>query len=249
MRGFFVLLLITNLLFLGWQIWFEPDNKKTPAYGGVPMVNEGLHLLSELDEEKRPAQRKFMPLEDNASEARVPKLEPIAAESLPETVVTKETSSVALCYQSSPLETLKEAKAIQQSLLKLGIQDSRRETIQTHKANYWVMLKAYKSRGKANEAAEILKSQQVKDFFIVRSGRYENALSLGVFSTRERAEKRYKQIAGLKVRLRKPVIEVLELPVKRLVVHFNLDGISPPEGLSPYLDPSKEPYLKKIPCN
>jgi hypothetical protein len=249
MRGFFVLLLITNLLFVGWQIGFEPESGELPPYGGMALTNDGLLILSELDEAKRPPQRKFIPLEDRATETPAPKVELIAAETPAEASVAVTPSITTFCYQSTPLVTLKEAKALQQSLLKLGIQDSRRETIQTHKVNYWVMLKAYKSLDKANEAADILKKQRVKDFFIVRSGRYENAVSLGVFSTKERAEKRYKQIAGLKVRLRKPLIEALELPAKRLIVRFELDETPVPEGLSALLDSSKESHLKKISCN
>ena len=249
MRGFFILLLITNLLFFGWQIGFAPESEAPPRFAGIPLVSEGLQLLSELDEKERPAQRKFVPSQEKGDEPPPPSVELIAAERPVESPTEKPPSETKQCYQSSPLVTLKEAKALQQSLLKLGIEDSRRETIQTHKVNYWVMLKAYKSRDKATEAADILKTQQVKDFFIVRSGRYENAVSLGVFSTKERAEKRYKQIAGLKVRLRKPVIEALELPAKRLVVRFELDSDTSPGGLSPLLDSSKESHLKKIPCN
>ena len=249
MRGFFVLLLITNLLFVGWQIGFEPESEDPPPYGGMALANDGLYLLSELDEEKRPPQRTFIPLEDKSTETPAPEVELIAAETVVEPSVAVTLSTTTLCYQSSPLVTLKEAKALQESLVKLGIEDSRRETIQTHKVNYWVMLKPYKSLDKANEAADILKKQRVKDFFIVRSGSYENAVSLGVFSTKERAEKRYKQIAGLKLRLRKPVIEALELPAKRLVVRFELEVTPAPEGLSTLLDSSKKSHLKKILCN
>ena len=111
------------------------------------------------------------------------------------------------------------------------------------------MLKAYKNKTKANEAAEILKQKRVKDFFIVRTGRYENAVSLGVYSTKERAEKRYKEISGLKLRLRKPVIEAIELPAKRLIVSFRLgDGVVP-EGLEHMLGSSKEPQWQKKSCN
>lgn len=249
MRGFFVLLLITNLLFVGWQIGFEPQSEEVPPYSGMALANDGLYLLSELDEAKRPPQRKFIPLEDKAIEAPEPKIELIAPEAPAETADLVASSGTTHCYQSTPLVTLKEAKALQETLLNLGIQDSRRETIQTHKVNYWVMLKPYKSLDKANEAADMLKKQRIKDFFIVRSGRYENAVSLGVFSTKERAEKRYKQIAGLKLQLRKPVIEALELPAKRLVVRFELNATPPPEGLAALLDSSKESHLKKTSCN
>ncbi|MFO7643396.1 MAG: hypothetical protein R6W95_03340, partial [Desulfosarcina sp.] len=45
----------------------------------------------------------------------------------------------------------------------------------------------------ADEAAAMLDGKSVKDFFIVRSGEYENAVSLGVFSGPERARSRSEQ--------------------------------------------------------
>lgn len=249
MRGFFILLLITNLLFFSWQLWFAPESEPPPRYAGIPLVNEGLQLLSELDEKDRPAHREFVTHDEMVAESLPPVVELITASKPAEQLTATSSSDSKHCYQSSPLVTLKEARALQQSLLELGISKTRRETIQTHKVNYWVMLKGYKSREKADEAAELLKSHKVKDFFIVRSGRYENSVSLGVFSTKERADKRYKQIVQLKLRLRKPLIEALELPAKRLVVGFELDNAITPDGLSPLLDATKEPHLKKIHCN
>ncbi|MEN8168595.1 MAG: SPOR domain-containing protein [Pseudomonadota bacterium] len=249
MRGFFFLLLLTNVLFMGWKVWLAPESEEHFPYGGTLPVNQGLQLLSELDEGKAPPHRKLISVEQKkplvpAVELTTPKQSEdvnMAASDTPPTSV--------ICYQSSLLATVSDAKSLQQLLAKRGIKQSKRETVETNKANYWLMLKPYKSRAKANEAGEILKKKRVKDFFIVRSGSYENAVSLGVFSTHERAEQRYKEIVSLKARLRKPVIEAIELPAKRMLVKFRLDNENLPKGLLPMLDTSKQPHFTKTSCN
>lgn len=239
------------MLFIGWQVWFESERNELPLYGGIEVMNEGLQLLSELDEKERPAQRKIVVVEDKAVETTVAPVELIEVEESREHIRQEmvATTEVAQCYQSSPLANLDDAKALQHTLVELGIKGSQRETVQIQKVNYWVMLKAYKTRAKADEAADILRKNRVTDFFIVRSGRYENAVSLGVYSTRERAEQRYKEISGRKLRLRKPVIEALELPAKRLIISFKLEQGVVSDGLTALQDSSKQPHLKKIPCN
>ncbi len=115
------------------------------------------------------------------------------------------------------------------------------------KTNYWVMLPAYANRKKADEAAGILAAKKIKDFFIVRSGEYQNAVSLGVFSTRARAESRYEQIVALKVRLRRPKIETIEIPAKRYFVTFSVDD-ERSAGLIGRLEVLHYPPARKVNC-
>jgi hypothetical protein len=250
MRGFFILLLLTNLLFFGWQFWFAPEQEQPKPYGGMVPANKGLVLLSELDESVHPQPREYVKeteAESTETEAPVELIEPeVRAD---ETATPEEPASpLTLCYSTVPLASSNEIEALKGELARIGIDETASETIETQTRNYWVMLAPYKSRNKAKEASDILKKRRVKDFFIVGSGQYENAISLGVYSSRERADLRYRQITSLKARLRKPVIEALELPAKRTVISFELEDGNEPEGLTKMLDTSDEPKLKKIPC-
>lgn len=250
MKGFFLLLLVTNMGFISWQFFAEDVREAKEPYSGVVRENNGLRLLSELSEAERPAPRKLKQLDEKSvkvAKSNIERIEPVAPKEKQSVVSTHSVVTVQ-CYQSSLLVSLDEARSLQASLNKIGIENSQRSTVETTNVNYWVKLKAYKNRAKANEAAELLRKNHVKDFFIVRSGRHENAISLGVFSTRERAQKRYSSITALNARLRKPVIEALELPAKRLVVHFSLKSDAAPAGLNKLLDSRKHPHLKKIAC-
>lgn len=250
MKGFFLLLLVTNVGFISWQFFAEGVREAKEPYAGIVRENDGLRLLSELAEAERPAARKALQLDEQtvkAARSKIEQTEPVAPREK-QPVVSTQSGVTVECYQSSLLASLGEAKSLQASLNQLGIKNSQRSTVETTNVNYWVKLQPYKNRAKAHEAAELLRKNRVKDFFIVRSGRHENAISLGVFSTRERAEKRYSSITALKARLRKPVIEALELPAKRLVVHFSLKPGEAPSGLNKLLDSTKLPHLKKIAC-
>lgn len=250
MRGFFALLLVTNLLFLGWQLWREPQSKEPISYAGMSLDKEGMTLLTELDEAMRPPQRKLVAL-DKKPTTPAATVEIIATENT-HVVAQSETlpsTDSLLCYQSTPLDHLEEAQELQQTLATMGVRESKRVAVQTTKINYWVMLPADKDLTKVNGTVETLKQRRVKDFFVVRSGRYENAISLGVYSTRERAEQRYKEIGRLKLLLNKPVIEALELPAKQLIVTFQLGNDESPDGVASLLDKGKQPHLKKISCN
>lgn len=220
MKGFFILLLLTNILFLVWQQWFRADPVVNSPYGGISVINEGLPLLSELEPSKKPAARKADNKQPVVEKVAVGKIMPI---DLGEVVAKKEQKTekpqtVHYCYRSNEFESAEDAKSLQKNLEKTGLSSSEPTEIESQKTNFWVMLKPYESLKKANEAAKILSDKKLKDFFIVRSGQYENAISLGVYSTKLRADMRYKEVVALKARLRTPVIEALELPAKRYVL-------------------------------
>jgi hypothetical protein len=251
MRGFFVLLVIANLLFFAWQLKTGSQSDEVLPHEDTPLYREGLTLLSELEEGKMPPARKFIPLAKKSTRISPPAVASVAEDNKMEEAVgeTSNPATVLHCYQSSLLETLDDAKALQQLLTTKGIRTSERREVQEQRINYWVMLPANKDLAKINSVVDVLRQKRVKDFFVVRGGRYENAISLGVYSTRERAEQRYKEISALKLHQSKPVIEVIELPAKRLVVTFQLVENALADGLQPLLDRDRQPYLQKIPCN
>lgn len=244
MRGFFILLLLTNLLFIAWQVWLQPKREEPPPYAGTTLSNEGLPLLAELKDEEQPPLRSHR--SDTSALTEAPELvEPEVRDDVP---AASALSATSVCFQSGPLASREELVTLQQQLAEIGIEETERKSIEIHRRNFWVMLPPYASREQAKEAAQILREQKVKDFFIVASGQYENAVSLGVYSSRERAEQRYQRITKLKARLRKPQIEGIELPAKRTVLTFQLPVGSEPYGLQSLLTSGQEGGIEKIPC-
>lgn len=259
MRGFFVLLLLSNALFFGWQVWFgsesEPVNTQLP-----PLPGEQLVLLSELAPSERPADKADVGSNNEEEKGSVPDVVDTVAVAQEAVTIASEDDPVPAeaeqelgeegalrCYISRPLASEADARSLRSRLKSVGFGAESR-TVQMRKTNYWVMLPPYKSRDKAMEAARLLEQNNVKDFFIVRSGQHENALSLGVFSTQDRAQARYREIRGYRLKLSSPRIEALELPAKRYQVV--LEGVTEEKGaaLQKLRDESDKVLLKVGPC-
>ena len=72
-----------------------------------------------------------------------------------------------------------------------------RETESTVDKGYWVFLPPYPSRAEALKVVEQMSRAGAKDFYVVPRGITVNAVSLGVFRSMTRAERRQEQIRQL----------------------------------------------------
>jgi len=251
-RGFFFLLLLSNVSLVAWQYFEERSkNEIVDVYRGIAMVNNGLTLISELPEQRRPKLREAeQPERDTSAVGAAPTEKSAEVEGEP-TAAAESTTGIARdsrCYRIGDIVEKESVNKLMAWLRKNGASAIEQGQQQIKRSNYWVILPAYASREKANEAAEILLAKRIRDFFIVRSGDHENAISLGVFSTRERAERRYAQIVELKARLRKPKIESVERPAIRYQVTYKLKGEQPMERLVSYLKQAQLPAAEEISC-
>lgn len=249
MRGFFLLLLLTNVATFAWQFYTAGgEHNVTDVYRDIAIVNNGLTLISELPEGQRPALREpeaDEPTAEGALQTQEPAAE-IAAQS-PTTSEGPQGSS-ARCYRLGEITDKTSAKALVKWLKNNGAESIKQQQQQGKRVTYWVILPAYANRKKANEAAEILSNQRIRDFFIVRNGEHENAISLGVFSTRERAERRYQEIVNLKARLRKPRITTVERSVLHYLVTFQLTSSEQKKALSAYVKREQLGREEEISC-
>lgn len=238
MRGFFVLLLLTNVGFLTWQYVHRGTKPgEDDIYHGITMVNDGLTMLGELPSNERPALREPGSEGVDSNTTAIQQSQKLTSPNdsgLPERTSeavdsTKDDNPTVRPEVCLHIDDIDGRSSLDQLLILLksnGAAAIEQGEKQVKKTNYWVMLPPYPTRAKADEAAAILNAKQVKDFFIVRSGEFENAVSLGVFSSRDRAKRRYEQILGLKGRLRSPKIEAIELPAKRYFVNYKLTNVA-----------------------
>ena len=101
------------------------------------------------------------------------------------------------CYTLGPFKTVSAAKELEHAIAGRGISVKRRAIDEQQKANYWVYLPPLKSRDAALEISRNLASKGVKDYFIVTADENKNAISLGVFSKQEGAQRRYKEMSQM----------------------------------------------------
>lgn len=219
MRGFFVLLLLSNVLYFSWVFYFGDSTELTiPA---AEMPGNRLIMLSEIPTDERP------PLRQGQVERHAPPTPVRSSEEAPSVA----TNRSMRCMRVSNIQNHAELDNLISRLRGIGavqIETGEEAGVRT---NYWVLLPPFQSREEANSVANRLTGQRVRDFFVVRSGEHENAISLGVFSTLERAKSRQAQINTLNLNGTKPEIEMMQLPVRShwLAFRIGLDNRVPVE--------------------
>ena len=196
-RILFLLLLLVNLGLFAWvKLYVVPGNAgltASPSPGGQP-----LKLMSELSA----AERKEL--------ATVTPLNPPAASTAPavaaaaHAAATAATGAVALaaqvCVSYGPFPSA-DAEAQGMSRLKTaGLTVSPRTVAGKAKFGYWVYLPPFASRKEADAATAMLKKRGVADIYVVADEANRNAVSLGVFSQKDGAVQREKEIRKLGLR-------------------------------------------------
>lgn len=228
MKWFFAGLLVLNVAFLAWN-WQQVTAFSSPTVAPANTRLEkdtGLRLLSEL--KAKPAARPVAeaPVVEPESQPEAPVVEQAdatVAESpthtpsgnVPEPVIEPPK---LLCLRLATLESRAQAQDVV-AALKQGAADRIREGTETgSKKRYWVLLPPAGSAAATSTAIERLKKAGIKDYYLVRSGEYKNAISLGLFSSPDSAQRRLRQMRDLKL---KPRIEETSVATERWWVEFD----------------------------
>lgn len=206
MRVLLMVLLLANLGFFAWQQWYDPDGDiKTSQGQRDTRLGAGLQLVGE--------SARSSGQEPTADE---PEAEAVPAESEPVTdrpessrdapegeadVGESEAAPLAqladACATVGPFEQLEMAQVARERLQALGSPASVRETGGQIRSGFWVYLPPYSSRDEAKRIEDELRGKNVSDLFIVTGSEQRNAISLGLFSTPERADQRAAEIGRL----------------------------------------------------
>lgn len=178
------LLLLANLAIFSWMRWGHVLTVDTDAVATQAALN--------------PEKIKLMDLQSPSAAASAPSgalaLTPataLAVGSAPSAPVVSAVSQMkgASCaewgeFSGSDLTRAQQALA----LLKLGERLSQRNVEHNH--GYWVYIPPLKRRVEVERKLAQLKERGVKDYFVVQDeGKWQNAISLGVFKTEEAAQK------------------------------------------------------------
>lgn len=165
-----------------------------------------LRLLSELS----PQERLPLRVDDHSQQPQVPPAIPEASDTVPTEVIVEETateSATSVCLRITATVNPPDLKSIATKADKLDIKelDSGEESLL--RESYWVYIPPYKTANAVREASAQLAKAKVRDFLVIRSGEYKHGISLGLFSQRERADRRLQEILALKLSVRRPEIQ------------------------------------------
>jgi len=110
---------------------------------------------------------------------------------------SEDVIDIVRCNTLGPFKSKKIANTVRKKLVKLGLSAERRMSKDNKRKGFWVMIPPAESRKLAKQSVSELKKKEIKDYFLVVTGEQKNAVSLGVFSRSDLAQRRYDEIREL----------------------------------------------------
>ena len=174
MRHVVYLLVVVNLVFLGWNIFQnqsvrQVDRSITP----LPETAVPLVTLQEREKERRAA-------------GEVSAIEHVTGNEPPG------AGASMVCQTLGPFLAREAMQATEAKLVTMDLEPQQRETARQRPIGYWVHLPEME-RAEARRFAQILDDHNDKEYFIGKDG----VLSLGAFQDMNRAKKRLKRVRKL----------------------------------------------------
>ena len=217
MKKLFLIVLLMNVIFFAFirlegPGWTKPVKQELP-----PLHEDKIHLLDMSKSElvktlpvPAPVQISAAPLP--SSKLKLSMNMPVQAESKQEPPICLEWGDF------SGLDLERATAAL--SGLQLGDKISQREVEQD--TGYWVYMGPLKNKRAVNNKIGELKELGVNEYFVVPTGQWRNAISLGVFKTQEAAENLFNQLRTKGVRTAK----IGERASKLRTTWFVLNGVN-----------------------
>lgn len=194
MKRWALFLLLLNLALFAYLRWGDAPTPGEPARLATQIKPDAVRLLKD---EEVPASEPETP----ASE--VPASAPEAPASTATPVVAAATTPLLACVTWHGLGD-GESQILRQSLRGLGLKVALvkpEAPASTPGGRWWVYIPPPGDLAKANAKAEQLKALGVTDFFVIQdNGRWHSAISLGIFSSQDAAEKRLADLQAQGVR-------------------------------------------------
>lgn len=190
MRILIMILALANFAFFAWQNWHADDVAGSPPVRTDTDPGKGLALVGE-----RPASVSTPETERPVAPAAQEPSPPVQVS--PDDEARSEPAIAGSCATLGPFETPGMAEVAMGRLAELGLGPVMRESGGQIRSGFWVYLPPFESRNAAKEVETELRARGVRDMFIVTESEQRNAISLGLYSTPERADQRAAEIGRL----------------------------------------------------
>lgn len=231
MRVLFWILLLGNLAFFAAMQWGWPMLAGESAIPTQPALHAEKIRLLDATQIGPEATSQSQPVSDAASPASGPATPP---------------SDPATCMEWSEFTGADLVRATTGlAALKLGDKLSQRQV--EHSIGYWVYIPPLKDKAAVSQKVSQLKARSIDDYFVVtEAGKWQNAISLGVFKTPEAAQAYLEGLLAKDVRS----AQVGERTSKFKTTIFVLDGLDAEIGgkLAAMQKDFPGSELKNIPC-
>lgn len=199
MKWVAIFLLLTNVLYLGWEIDRETriQIKNSPSAITIPASANKLQLISEtnspLEQRIRPAVTEAE-VSINAGQDVLTNQELVAE--LPD-ILFDESAEVMTrveCYRYGPIPDDIIVGELQDWFISRKAQAMVHFTEDKGSQLYWIYLAPPASREGALTLIEEIESKGIGDFRLINRGDLQNAISLGLYSSREAVNNRLREL-------------------------------------------------------
>lgn len=196
MRTLCLMLLLANALFLGWSQFIDirvTDLQRRPAATARP---PRIVLAREAPLIAAPKTQKKMPTEPVRAESFGPLAarQPVAAVPQPREPAR---APAIVCTSVGPFAEAAEAAAAGAALQAAGFKPRQRVVQGEVWVGYWVSVQHLASREDTGRALKLLTDKDINDVYVIPGTEGQSALSLGVFSDRQRAQRRVEEVRAL----------------------------------------------------
>jgi len=172
MRHVLYLLVVVNLVYMGWNIFQNQSVRQVES--SLPPIPATAALLVTLQEKEREA----------AGEVSV--IDTVTGNEPPGAGVSM------VCQTLGPFLAREAMQEMEAKLVTMNLEPQQRETAKQRPIGYWVHLPEME-RAEARRRAQILDDHNDKEYYLAR----DNVLSLGAFQNINRAKKRLKRVRKL----------------------------------------------------
>jgi hypothetical protein len=201
MKWLFILLLLVNVIYLGWELDRETKirvSNYTTAYS-IPDSAKKLQLISEM--QNLPEIRNTRaPDGDDMSNIPEPEMDLTTTEDLvadlPEIVLNDadDINSNVACFRYGPIPDENMVKGLYDWFRSRDVL-ARIQFIEDQSSQmFWIYLAPQQSRETALAVIAEMQSKGIGDFRLINRGDLENAISLGLFSSRDAINNRLREL-------------------------------------------------------
>ncbi|HEY8519569.1 MAG TPA: SPOR domain-containing protein [Gammaproteobacteria bacterium] len=184
MRNLFLALVLANLAFAAWHLWFsEPEPLPPAARTGGPSIT----LMSEA----APAGASVTPTEPS------PRVQPPAGADVVAVPAAAAAPAAPRCVSVGPFRELSQAATAAANLRAAGYDPTQRVAEGEVWVGYWVYIERIPTEDEANEILANLRANGISDSYVIPDSGGNNLISLGVFSEIGRAGTRREQVRAL----------------------------------------------------
>jgi hypothetical protein len=209
MKWLFILLLLTNAIYFGWELdrQTKMEVSSRSSLPQLPKQAEKLKFLTELD--ALPALRQVVVDEqvdhipylnpadpESAEEQEDDRTETELVAQLPDIGISARQNSLGqgACFSFGPIADETQANGLRDWFASFGGLAQLRHRDEQGRQLFWVYLAPQDSRQEAMDTIRSFQEKGIRDFRLIVKGNMQNAISMGLFSSQAAVNSRLKEL-------------------------------------------------------